>query len=241
MIINTRPISLSQNIITLCQDKQINLINAHLSEINQIMPEDIVDDWELKLTNFHTYENLIFTSQSSVKYGLELLRSRIDISKMNKNVFSVGLATKKILSHENISSISPENQSSEGILDILNSNYSGKSLLFCGKNSNNNLQNTLKERIDEIVCYELIFNKDQLNKIPNGSAIVLIFNFLTLKFILDNFNYKFITNKVFIVASKKIKDRAVKNIKAIKDLGIEIVVSEQPSDESMLQVAKKFT
>jgi hypothetical protein len=126
-------------------------------------------------------------------------------------------------------------------LDILNSNYSGKSLLFCGKNSNNNLQNTLKERIDEIVCYELIFNKDQLNKIPNGSAIVLIFNFLTLKFILDNFNYKFITNKVFIVASKKIKDRAVKNIKAIKDLGIEIVVSEQPSDESMLQVAKKFT
>jgi uroporphyrinogen-III synthase len=241
MIINTRPISLSQNIITLCQDKQINLINAHLSEINQIMPEDIVDDWELKLTNFHTYENLIFTSQSSVKYGLELLQSRIDTNKMNKNVLSVGLATKKILSNKNISSISPENQSSEGILDILNSNYSGKSLLFCGKNSNNNLQNTLKERIDEIVCYELIFNKDQLNKIPNGSAIVLIFNFLTLKFILDNFNYKFITNKVFIVASKKIKDRAVKNIKAIKDLGIEIVVSEQPSDESMLQVAKKFT
>jgi hypothetical protein len=46
---------------------------------------------------------------------------------------------------------------------------------------------------------------------------------------------------VFIVASKKIKDSAVKNIKAIQDLGIEIVVSEQPSDESMLQVAKKFT
>jgi len=153
---------------------------------------------------------------------------------------SVGLATKKILSNENISSISPENQSSEGILDILNSNYSGKSLLFCGKNSNNNLQNTLKERIDEIVCYELIFSKDQLNKIPNGSAIVLIFNFLTLNFILDNFNYKSLANKVFIVASKKIKDRAIKNIKAIKDLGIEIVVSEQPSDESMLQVAKKF-
>jgi uroporphyrinogen-III synthase len=87
MIINTRPISLSQNIITLCQDKQINLLNAHLSEINQIMPEDIVDDWELKLTNFHTYENLIFTSQSSVKYGLELLRSRIDISKMKKKCF----------------------------------------------------------------------------------------------------------------------------------------------------------
>ena len=171
MIINTRPISLSQNIITLCQDKQINLINTHLSEINQIMPEDIVDNWELKLTNFHTYENLIFTSQSSVKYGLELLRSRIDISKMKKNVFSVGLATKKILSHENISSISPENQSSEGILDILNSNYSGKSLLFCGKNSNNNLQNTLKERIDEIVCYELIYSRDQLNKIPNLSLI----------------------------------------------------------------------
>ena len=44
MIINTRPISLSQNIITLCQDKQINLINAHLSEINQIMPEDTETD-----------------------------------------------------------------------------------------------------------------------------------------------------------------------------------------------------
>ena len=241
MIINTRPISLSQNIITLCKDNQIDLINAHLSEINQIMPKDIVDDWELKLTNFDTYENLIFTSQSSAKYGLELLQSRIDTNKMNKNVLSVGLATKKILSNKNISSISPENQSSEGILDILNSSFSGKSLLFCGKNSNNNLQNSLKERVDEIVCYELIFNKDQLKKIPNSSAIVLIFNFLTLNFILENFSYKFLANKVFIVASKKIRDRAVENIKAINDLGIEIVVSEQPSDESMLKVAKKFT
>ena len=150
MIINTRPKNLSKNIIKLSKDLGVDLNNVHLSEIKSLISEEKKIEWEPKLSKLNDYSNLIFTSQSSAALGLEILASHISTCKINQKFICVGPATKKILSDQGINSYLPQIKSSKGILEMIKTKFYGKSLIFCGENSNRFLQDSLKETLGQI-------------------------------------------------------------------------------------------
>ena len=235
IVLNTRPKSLSRKIRGICEEKKIELHNAYLSKVEPLDFDENIDTWKLKLNGIEKYSNLVFTSQSAAIFGLKILEHKFDIKNISQNILCIGSATKEILANRDIDSISPSVQSSEGLMGLIENKYSGKSLLFCGKNSNKNLQKKLNSAIDEIVCYELIFDKTALNEIIDGPKIILIYNFLTLSFILENIDQNLLNQKDFVVASNRIKEKALEINRDLK-----IVVSEDPSDEEMLVAAKNF-
>ena len=232
MIINTRPKNLSGNLISLCEAQEIALNNIYLSKINSIGPSKIAID---KIKNIHSYSNLIFTSQAAASYGLDILKSFFDLDVLPHNFLSVGPATSNKLLESGIKSHFPQSHSSEGILKLIEKNFLGKSLLFCGENSNGFLQQKLKASLDEIVCYEVIYLLEQIPKVTNNNEIFLIYNFNTLKFLITNLDDAVLRKKIFIVASENIKCRCQNEFKEL-----EIHVSQSPTDKMMIDMAKNF-
>ena len=147
------------------------------------------------IENIHTFSNIIFTSQASAKFGSKLFNSNPDLLNSKQNIFSIGDATKKIVIDHGFKSITPSNKSSQGIIDLIKEKFPGKNLIFCGENSNMNLQNAFKKNMNEVVCYKLIFDKNQLEDVPKSSAVILIYNFLTFEFIYKNLEKDLIKNK----------------------------------------------
>ena len=147
MIINTRPKNLSQNINALCAKEKIDLTNLHLSKITPVSSKEVIESWRTKLESLQSYSNIIFTSQASASYGLEILKTKIDLKKIQSNIFSIGLATKKIIEDKGMSSILPNQPSSEFLAELILEEYPGRNLLFCGTNSNRTLQKILKNNI----------------------------------------------------------------------------------------------
>ena len=58
MIINTRPEVLSNKIISLCADQKISITNAHLSEIQPLLIEEVLEKSKLELGNINSYKNI---------------------------------------------------------------------------------------------------------------------------------------------------------------------------------------
>ncbi len=239
MIINTRPKNLSQNINTLCAKEKIDLTNLHLSEITPISSKEVIESWERKLEDIESYKNIIFTSQTSASYGLEILKAKIDLKEIQSNIFCIGLATKKIIEDKGMSSILPNHPSSEFLAELILEEYPGRNLLFCGSNSNRTLQKILKNNIDEIACYDLIYSDFDVTSLNQGPKIVLIYNYLTFSFIHKAIGHKTLLEKIFVVSSQRIKDKIKKNF-GNEGLDMKIEVAESPSDESMLKKAKEF-
>ncbi len=236
MIINTRPKILSKNLNKLAQDQSLKIINAHLSDIQPAIEKKELKELELKLKNISSYKNIIFTSQAAVFHGLPFINKFINNGEWN--IFSIGPATKGMLLNSGVDSISPSNSSSEDILNLIEKDYPGKNLLFCGDNSNNYLQGKLKENIDEIICYKLVYNKSALDRVSNGPKIILIYNFLTFSFLFTSLDHEILKNKIFIVISERVKDK-VQNLS--KSLNLRVYVTKEPSDSSMLEIAKNLT
>jgi uroporphyrinogen-III synthase len=240
VLINTRPKNLSQNINALCAKEKIDLINLHLSEITPISSKEVIEGWRSKLEYLQSYSNIIFTSQASAIYGLEILKTNIDLKKIQSNIFSIGPATTKIIEDKGIECISPNHSSSEFLAKLIIEKYSGKNLLFCGTNSNRTLQKMLKNNIDEVVCYDLVYSDFYVADINKGPKIVLIYNYLTFSFIHDHVDHETLLEKIFIVSSQRIKEKIIKIFGNTKYLDMKIAVAESSSDESMLKKAKEF-
>ena len=239
MIINTRPKNLSQNINALCTKEKIDLTNLHLSKITPVSSKEVIESWRTKLESLQSYSNIIFTSQASASYGLAILKTKIDLIKIQSNICSIGLATKQIIEDKGMSSILPNQPSSEFLAELILEEYPGRNLLFCGTNSNRTLQKILKNNIDEIACYDLIYSDLEVASVNQGPKIVLIYNYLTFSFIHKAIDRKTLLEKIFIVSSQRIKDKIRKNFgNEVLDMNID--VAESPSDESMLKKAKEF-
>ena len=239
MIINTRPKNLSQNINALCTKEKIDLTNLHLSKITPVSSKEVIESWRTKLESLQSYSNIIFTSQASASYGLEILKTKIDLKKIQSNIFSIGLATKKIIEDKGMSSILPNQPSSEFLAELILEEYPGRNLLFCGTNSNRTLQKILKNNIDEIACYDLIYSDFEVASVNQGPKIVLIYNYLTFSFH-EHIDHGILLEKIFIVSSQRIKEKIIKSFGNAKYLDMKIEVAESPSDESMLKKAKEF-
>ena len=109
----------------------------------------------------------------------------------------MGEKTSAALKAIGVESISPKNQSLAGLYEIIDKN--AKSLIFCGKHSNNYIQSKLKANADTIYCFELIYNKSEILKIDNKNAdVILIFNSLTFKKIFEYCEIENLLNKKFL-------------------------------------------
>ena len=239
MIINTRPEEVSKKIIELCEQEKIKSKHIHMSRIEFLSGTKKQQICEEVIKNIHTFSNIIFTSQASAKFGSKLFNSNPDLLNSKQNIFSIGDATKKILIDHGFKSITPSNKSSHGIIDLIKEKFPGKNLIFCGENSNMNLQNAFKENMNEVVCYKLIFDINQLRDVPKSSAVILIYNFLTFEFIYKNLVGNLIENKSFVLASERIKSEISKIVEDTEILN-KIYVSKSYMDEDMLKKAKEI-
>ena len=239
MIINTRPKAVSKKIIELCVQQKIECNHVHMSKIEFLSGTKKQQINQEVVKNIHTFSNIIFTSQASAKFGSELFNKNPKMLNSKQNFFSVGDATKKILIDNGFKSITPSNKSSQGIIDLIKEKFPGKNLIFCGENSNMNLQNAFKENMNEVVCYKLIFDINQLQNVPKSSAVILIYNFLTFEFIYKNLVENLIENKSFVLASERIKSEVSKIVEDTEILN-KIYVSKSYMDEDMLEKAKEI-
>ena len=239
MIINTRPEEVSKKIIELCDQERIVCRHVHMSRIKFLSGPKKQQICREVIKNIHTFSNIIFTSQASAKFGSKLFNSNPGLLNSKQNIFSVGDATKKILIDHGFKSITPTNKSSQGIIDLIKERFPGKNLIFCGENSNMNLQNAFKENMNEVVCYKLIFDKNQLQDVPKSSAVILIYNFLTFEFIYKNLVGGLIENKSFVLASERIKSEVSKIVKE-KEILNKIYISKSYMDIDMLEKAKEI-
>ena len=239
MIINTRPEAVSKKIVELCMQKKIECKHIHVSRIEFLSGTKKQQICQEVTSNIHRFSNIIFTSQASAKFGSELFNANSVILNSKQNIFSVGDATKKILIDNGFSSITPSNKSSQGIIELIKEKFPGKNLIFCGENSNMNLQNAFKENMNEAVCYKLIFDINQLQNIPKSPAVILIYNFLTFEFIYKNLVKDLIENKSFVLASERIKSEVSKIVEDTEILN-KIYVSKSYMDEDMLDKAKEI-
>mgnify|MGYP001162915065 FL=1 len=239
MIINTRPKVVSKKIIELCVQQKVECRHIHVSKIEFLSGTKKQQIYQEVVKNIHTFSNIIFTSQASAKFGSELFNKNSKMLNSKQNFFSVGDATKKILIDNGFKSITPINKSSQGIIDLIKEKFPGKNLIFCGENSNMNLQNAFKENMNEVVCYKLIFDINQLRDVPKSSAVILIYNFLTFEFIYKNLVGNLIENKSFVLASERIKSEVSKIVEDTEILN-KIYVSKSYMDEDMLKKAKEI-
>ena len=239
MIINTRPKAVSKKIIELCVEQKVECSHVHMSKIEFLSGTKKQQINQEVVKNIHTFSNIIFTSQASAKFGSELFNKNSKILNSKQNFFSVGDATEKILIDNGFKSITPSNKSSQGIIDLIKEKFPGKNLIFCGENSNMNLQNAFKENMNEVVCYKLIFDINQLKNVPKSSAVILIYNFLTFEFIYKNLVENLIENKSFVLASERIKSEVSKIVEDTEILN-KIYVSKSYMDEDMLEKAKEI-
>ena len=239
MIINTRPKAVSKKIIELCVQQKVECSHVHMSKIEFLSGTKKQQINQEVVKNIHTFSNIIFTSQASAKFGSELFNKNPMMLNSKQNFFSVGDATEKILIDNGFKSITPSNKSSQGIIDLIKEKFPGKNLIFCGENSNMNLQNAFKENMNEVVCYKLIFDINQLKNVPKSSAVILIYNFLTFEFIYKNLVGNLIENKSFVLASERIKSEVSKIVEDTETLN-KIYVSKSYMDEDMLEKAKEI-
>ena len=100
-----------------------------------------------------------------------------------------------------------------------------------------NLQNKLAESADEIRCYDLNYSKEFIHDISSSEGIILIYNYLTFEFIYKNLNVNILRNKIFIVASERIKSKI---FNLVPKFDLKILVSKSSLDEDMLETVKKI-
>jgi uroporphyrinogen-III synthase len=237
-IINTRPKSLSENLNKASSKLNIDILNIYMSEIIDTKEDNEI--WEPFIKNISDYKNIIFLSQTSVAKGVDLIGKSHDLVSLENNFYSVGERTSAALKAIGVESTSPKNQSAAGLYEMIDKNT--KSLIFCGKHSNNYLQSKLQANADTIYCFELIYNKSEILKIDNKNAdVILIFNSLTFKKIFEYCEIENLLNKKFLFASQSIFAKAQNICHDSKIQGMELYFQDEFNDGSILTRALSLT
>jgi uroporphyrinogen-III synthase len=233
MIVNTRPLALSDSIKEIELKEKIDIRHIHLTSISQVQDKVSQEKWFNLLVNIDIYKNIIFTSRSAVKFGMQLVPENKLKTFFLKKIYAIGPATGSELIKHNVKPIIASNPNSESLAEDLNTNNNDRSLIFCGTNTRGHLQNELKN-IDEIKCYELTYNEIELSSFNKDKEVVLIYNFKTLEFILNNIDEEVIKEKIFVMSSQRILD-AGKDIQNLNG-----IVANDASDKSMIDAAKNI-
>ncbi len=233
MIVNTRPLELSDSIKEIELNEKVGMRHVHLTSISQVQDKISQEKWANLLANIHLYKNIIFTSRSAVKFGMQLVTESKLKTFFSKKIYAIGPATGSELIKHKVKPIIASNPNSESLAEDLKTNNNERNLIFCGTNTRGHLQNELKN-IDEIKCYQLTYNEIGLSSFSKEKEVVLIYNLKTLEFILNNIDEDIIKEKIFVMSSQRILD-AGKDIQNING-----IVANDASDKSMIDAAKKI-
>ena len=233
MIVNTRPLALSNSIKEIELKEKIDIRHIHLTSISQVQDKVSQEKWANLLANIDMYKNIIFTSRSAVIFGMQLVTEKKLKTFFSKKIYAIGPATGSELIKHNVKPIIASSPNSEGLAKDLDTDKNVRNLIFCGTNTRGHLQNELKN-IDEIKCYELTYNKVELGSFNKEKEVVLIYNLKTLEFILNKIGEDIIKEKIFVMSSQRILD-AGKDIQNING-----IVANDASDKSMIDAAKKI-
>ena len=145
----------------LLPNQKQDLLDANISLIDEDFIETKIKNFELSKVN----DNLIFTSQNAVQSVLQHPKCN---ELKNKNVFSVGMKTKDVLTENGFNVIAYTGYASD-LAEIISLIYSNESFTFFSGNLRRDvLPNTLKENgitFNEIEVYETnITSKKITNK-----------------------------------------------------------------------------
>jgi uroporphyrinogen-III synthase len=146
----------------LLPNQKQDILDAYISLIDEDFIETKIKNFELSKVN----DNLIFTSQNAVQSILQ--HPKCDELK-SKNVFSVGMKTKDLLTENGFNVIAYTGYASD-LAEIISLIYSKESYTFFSGNLRRDvLPNTLKEngiKFNEIEVYETnITSKKITNKL----------------------------------------------------------------------------
>lgn len=228
MIVNTRPIDLSQTTNSLLEKSQCRFIHLPLTKIIKITPSAKAKQ---KINNITNYDLLIFTSQSAVIYGVEHCR---EILLRNKKIpiLAIGLATQKSLSQLNLISSIPQTFDSCGLANRIKERGYKKCLVFCGQ-KNPLLLSLTDAYIDTFACYEsqnesridLSFTKNE------DKLIILIYTQQSLEVLFEELHVNKTQKIILIVASERLKELSAQ-------YGLtDCVVAKSPHDKDMVEAA----
>ena len=228
MIVNTRPIDLSQTTNSLLEKSQCRFIHLPLTKIIKITPSAKAKQ---KVNNITNYDLLIFTSQSAVIYGVEHCR---EILLRNKKIpiLAIGLATQKSLSQLNLISSIPQTFDSCGLANRIKERGYKKCLVFCGQ-KNPLLLSLTDAYIDTFACYEsqnesridLSFTKNE------DKLIILIYTQQSLEVLFEEMHVNKTQKIVLIVASERLKELSAQ-------YGFtDCIVAKSPHDKDMVEAA----
>ncbi|MBD63547.1 MAG: hypothetical protein CMD68_05630 [Gammaproteobacteria bacterium] len=228
MIVNTRPEEIGKKTNTLLRDHGCNFIHIPLTEISKIEP---TNEAKLLINDIDNYDALIFTSQSSVKYGISFLKHKYS-NKKKIPIISIGSATQHLLEQLNISSDVPSTYDSLGLSKLIKENKYKRCLVFCGKEDPLILSMTEAE-IHLFKCYESLAKKNvDLLKIKDyKKLIVLIYTNQSLEVFSKKYKKGDMPKIVLIAASKRIKELSVKY--GFKNC----FVAKSPLDKDMISTA----
>ena len=228
MIVNTRPIDLSQKTNFLLKESKQDFIHLPLTRI--IKTEPTVQALQ-HINHLINYDVLIFTSQSAVTYGAAFCQ---DILLKNKMIpiLAIGLATQESLGKFNLSSLIPSTFDSAGLAIVIKEMGYKKCLVFCGE-KNPRLITLTDADIDTFPCYA---SHDETNidvsKIKDkDKLVILIYTHQSLKILMKELPVNKNQQVILIVASKRIEELT-------KEYGFRnIVLAESPHDKEMVKAA----
>ena len=228
MIVNTRPIDLSQKTNSLLKKSQFSFIHLPLTKIIKITPSAKAKQ---NINNIRNYDLLIFTSQSAVIYGVEYCQ---EILLRNKKIpiLAIGLATQKSLGQLNLISSIPQTFDSYGLANRIKEKGYKKCLVFCGQ-KNPRLLSLTDADIDTFACYESQNeSRIDLSLTKNeNKLIILIYTQQSLEVLFEELHVNKTQKVILIVASERLKELSAQ-------YGFtDCVVAKSPHDEDMVEAA----
>ncbi|WP_293875780.1 uroporphyrinogen-III synthase [Flavobacterium sp.] len=210
----------------LLPNQKQELLDAHFTVIEEDFIETTINNFELSKVN----DNLIFTSQNAVQSILQHPKCE---ELKSKNVFSVGMKTKDLLTQNGFNVVAYTGYASD-LSEIITLIYSGESFTFFSGNLRRDiLPNTLKENgitFNEIEVYETkLTSKKTSNKLDG----ILFFSpsavesYLKLNTIKDEMCFCIGETTAEALENKKIKN---------------IIIAEKPSVENVInEVIEYYT
>ena len=210
----------------LFQKQKQDILDANIHLIDEDFIETKIKNFELSKVN----DNLIFTSQNAVQSILQHPKCN---ELKNKNVFSVGMKTKDLLTENGFNVIAYTGYASD-LAEIISLIYSNESFTFFSGNLRRDvLPETLKENgitFNEIEVYETNITS---KKITNKFDGILFFSpsavesYLKLNTIKDEMCFC-----IGETTSEALENKKVKNI----------IIAEKPSVENVIyEVIEYYT
>jgi uroporphyrinogen-III synthase len=228
MIVNTRPLDLSQKTNSLLARSQQSFIHIPLTRILKTEPSLKALKY---IKNLQNYDVLIFTSQSAVIHGAKFFKEAL-VANKKIPILAIGLATQESLNKFNLDSSIPPTFDSAGLALVIKEMGYKKCLVFCG-DKNPRIISLTDSDIDTFPCYashnETIIDISKIR--DKDKLIILIYTHQSLKVLIKELPMNKNQQVIFIVASKRIAELT-------REYGFRnVILAESPHDKDMVEAA----